>query len=167
MKNLTKTLLIGLLLWLPMQGYTEELSAEKKQRINMLLQKTGAAKINSFVANHFINSSMTYLQSRNPTLSPDVLQIVKEEVNGVITEKASNGRMVDKLHAIYHKHLTLKEINEFIAFYETPVGKKFLTIMPIISQEGMIAARDWGKELAPTIQQKLEARLQKEGIKLK
>ena len=51
-----------------------------------------------------------------------------------------------------------------IAFYETPVGKKVVEVMPNLTQEGMQAGQRLQAELMPGVEERFTARLKAEGI---
>lgn len=62
---------------------------------------------------------------------------------------------------IYQKHLSEQEVQDIIAFYQTPSGKKLLEAQPKISRESMIAGQAWGQQLAKKVLDKYN-RLQKQ-----
>jgi uncharacterized protein len=168
MKNQYRILLISLLMLATPFSFADELTPEKKQRIDILLEKTGAARLGQLISNQFIRIASTSLQRSNPKVDPKAFNYISEEVNKVVSEEINDKNAVkEMIYPIYNKHLTLNEVNDIIAFYETPLGKKILTTMPLITREGMAAARTWGQSLAPKIQQRLEARFLKEGIKFR
>ena len=70
------------------------------------------------------------------------------------------------MYPIYHKYLTLEEIEGLIQFYKTPLGRKAISVMPKMTQEGMIAGQEWGQSIGPKFQQKVLDRFKKEGIKI-
>lgn len=74
----------------------------------------------------------------------------EEMLNTSITD------LTDMLVPIYKKHLTLAEVNQLIAFYESPVGKKFAEKIPLITQESMAVGREWGLKLGQKIVEKLK-----------
>ena len=57
---------------------------------------------------------------------------------------------------IYDKYYTEEEINQIIAFYNSPVGKKMISTMPLVMQESMAAGQAWGKQLAAKVAQELK-----------
>lgn len=54
-----------------------------------------------------------------------------------------------KLAKIYTEKFTEAEIDEILAFYETPVGKKMRAITPELTKKGMEIGQQWGMELQP------------------
>jgi len=64
--------------------------------------------------------------------------------------------LVELLVPVYQKYLTQEDLKEIIAFYETPVGKKFALHNPAIVQESMQVGQQWGMKIGQELQQKLE-----------
>jgi uncharacterized protein len=63
---------------------------------------------------------------------------------------------------IYDKHFTQEEIRGLIAFYQTPVGSKYVEKLPAIAQDSMVIGMKWGEELVEKAMAKLEERKKKE-----
>ena len=79
-------------------------------------------------------------------------------------KEMKNSSMIDiavKLTPIYKKYLTLDDLKQIIAFYESPVGKKLSDNTPAISSESISIGQEWGRELAQKIVSKLEAKKKK------
>lgn len=57
---------------------------------------------------------------------------------------------------IYQKHLTEADLHGIIAFYDTPVGKKFAEKTPLITLESMIAGQEWGLQIGQQVIDKLK-----------
>jgi hypothetical protein len=51
-----------------------------------------------------------------------------------------------------------------IRFYSTDLGKKTIRVMPALMQESMAAGQQWGQALGPQIEERVKARLKKEGV---
>jgi uncharacterized protein len=66
----------------------------------------------------------------------------------------------DDLYAIlipiYRKHFTEADVDALLAFYDSPAGKKMVSVMPLITQESMAAGAAWGQQLAEKIIKRLE-----------
>ena len=52
---------------------------------------------------------------------------------------------------IYDKYFSDDELRQLMAFYETPVGKKTITVMPQLMNELMRAASNWDKSSVATV----------------
>lgn len=57
---------------------------------------------------------------------------------------------------IYAKHLTHDDIKELLRFYESPVGAKYVSVLPQITQESMLAGQTWGGMLGERVLNKLK-----------
>ncbi|WP_324719252.1 DUF2059 domain-containing protein [Salinimicrobium sp. HB62] len=54
-----------------------------------------------------------------------------------------------KLAQVYIEEFTEAEIDEILAFYQTPVGEKMRAITPELTRKGMEIGQQWGQELQP------------------
>ena len=61
-----------------------------------------------------------------------------------------------ELGEIYKKHFTSEEIKQFIAFYESPIGKKFVQEQPLIQSESYMISSEWGKKLGEKVVRKIQ-----------
>lgn len=68
---------------------------------------------------------------------------------------------IEMVIPIYERHFTHDEIEQLIAFYESPIGKKLIKVQPQIAIESMTAGQEWAKELI----ERIKARLPEEGTK--
>lgn len=57
---------------------------------------------------------------------------------------------------IYSKYYTEAEIDDLIKFYQTPIGKKTLEVMPLILKESMKAGAKMGEETSAKIMKKID-----------
>ena len=69
--------------------------------------------------------------------------------------------LIDLVAPVYARHFTVDEMQQLIQFYKTPVGKKLVQKLPVISSESMAAGQKWGFQLGMRIAQKLAAQQNK------
>lgn len=79
---------------------------------------------------------------------------IDNEAIKAVTENINYDELVDLYLPIYDKNFTHEEIKALIAFYNTPIGKKYIEKQPIIMEEGMKAGQAWGMKLAQKIMEK-------------
>ena len=164
MKVKTVLLLVGLSLSTIV--FAEELTDAKKAAIKELMDITGSAQIGEMFAAVFLQQMTLALKSINPEIPPRAFTILEEEINAVIREEMlEKGSLYELIYPVYHKYLTLEDTRALIAFYQTPVGRKVIRVMPQLTQEAMYAGQLWGQSLDPVMQQRIAERLEKEGIK--
>ena len=61
--------------------------------------------------------------------------------------KASLQGLYVKLAKIYREEFTEAELDEILAFYDTPVGKKMVETTPKVMEKAMTVGQQWGMEL--------------------
>ena len=88
-------------------------------------------------------------QTLPPDVPPRVLTIFKEELDAI--------NYTELMLPIYDKHLTDGEVNDLVTFYETPLGRKLVEIMPVIYQEGTVAGSKRGQLAAERAIERLKA----------
>lgn len=69
--------------------------------------------------------------------------------------KDAIGQLINMILPVYQKHLTEADLKGIIAFYETPLGKKYAEKTPLITQESMLAGQEWGKQIGEKVVGKL------------
>jgi hypothetical protein len=62
-------------------------------------------------------------------------------------------KMVD----IYVKHFTEQELKELLAFYQTPLGKKAMTTLPMVMREGTAVGQEYATKKQESLQKKVQA----------
>ena len=66
--------------------------------------------------------------------------------------------LVEMLAPIYHKRLTLSDLQEVTKFFESPIGKKMAAVQPAIASESMAVGQQWGMKIATKVQEALKAK---------
>lgn len=161
-----KVLSIIVLLTFAQSSFSEDISEEKKRVIDKMLEITGALKVGEMMGTAVANQMITAMSQQQKELNPKVVEIVRDEVGKIMHEEFIANRFINKMsYTIYHKYFTTAELKEMVAFYKTPTGSKMATLLPQVTQEGMLAGQQHGQSLGPVIQKRLMARFKKEGIK--
>ncbi len=120
-----------------------------KSSLKKLMQVSGTEVAYKGVLNQMV-SMFSQQQSNVPKEFWDELSI---EMN-----KDIFNQLVNMILPIYQKHLTEADLLAVIAFYETPVGKKFAEKTPLVTQESMLAGQEWGKQIGQKVINKLKAK---------
>ena len=126
--------------------WTRRSHETKQADIKKLLGITGASNTGLRVFSQVIG-----MFQRAHSDVPEAVWI--EMVSGA--EAKVDAFVMEMLVPIYDKHLTHADIKDLIAFYETPVGRKLLAVMPQMHHESRTAGEIWGREFARTVQEKL------------
>ena len=127
-------------------AYGQDEAATKQADIKKLLSITGAANTGLRVFSQVIGM---FQRAHSEVPEAVWMEMVSE------AEAKVDGFVMEMLVPIYDKHLTHEDIKGLIAFYETPVGRKLLAVMPLMHQESRIAGEIWGRDFARTVQERL------------
>ncbi|MFT3680361.1 MAG: DUF2059 domain-containing protein [Ferruginibacter sp.] len=118
-------------------GYTQTAATEKK--VKELLDLTGAGKMGEQVAEQVL----TVFQKDSKSVPAEFWDKMKSEI------KAED--VVNMVVPVYLKYYSAEEIEQLIAFYKTPLGKKIIAVTPAIIQESMKIGQEWGKGIAEKV----------------
>lgn len=116
----------------------------KSQKIKQLLELTGSGKM----AIQMMNQMMGTLKSSHSKAGDEFWENLKKEIKAEDIE--------NMIIPIYDKYYTESDIEQLIAFYGSPIGKKMIATMPQVMQESMIVGQTWGKEIIEKIKTKLK-----------
>ncbi|MCW5313769.1 DUF2059 domain-containing protein [Nostoc sp. KVJ3] len=118
---------------------------EKTNNIKKLFELTGVKNIYRQILTQSLNE-----------FKSDYPQVPQKFWDKFATEFKSDD-LVDEIIPIYNKYFTNEEIKQLIAFYQTPVGQKAITVIPKIYQESYEIAKKYGIAAAERALKKLEA----------
>ena len=138
---------------------------EKRKAIDDLLRLTGATNIMQQMAAATVQQMAASAKKRDPRVPDRALEILTEEA--LRTFREHSAELVAAITDIYDRQYTLGEVNDIIAFYRTPTGRKTIRTLPAIVRESMAAAQGWAAKVAPAAVKRARARLRAEGYKLK
>ena len=120
----------------------------KQKDIRKLLMLTGSSELGKQVMTQMIGNMKGMLPNVPEKFWSDFMKDVKTE------------ELIDLIVPIYDRNLSAEDIKALIAFYESPAGRRFVAVLPKITQESMTAGQEWGKALG----MKVAARLQQQGL---
>lgn len=148
--TIVTVLLFGLSVFLE-SGWAQ--GAAKHDDIKTLLTLTGARAIGMRASAQVLEM----YKRANTGIPADAWQEILRDAEARVEEFVT-----ERLVPIYDQYLSHDDIKALIVFYESPLGKKLLHVMPQMSQESMMAGQAWGKDFAENVHKKLAER----GIKL-
>jgi uncharacterized protein len=105
-----------------------------------LLKMTGAINLGKQFAENLSNIRKSGNSSQLP---PDFYDRLMKEYESPQTTKW----MINAIVRVYRDKFTLAEIKSIIAFYETPTGKKTISLLPQVMQECMKEGEQIGRYL--------------------
>jgi hypothetical protein len=139
-----------------------QVSPEYRAAVRRMMEVTGSAQLGSQFGAAVVESMSKTMRSARPDLPPRAFEVLQEVSIEVIDESIPD--LFDDTAAIYANHFTLSEIEQMNAFYETPVGRKAISVMPALLGEAIEMGKAWAAELQPVLQARLMERLVEEGL---
>lgn len=140
----------------------DELTPEKREDIRQLIGITGA-KFPAQLAEATAQSTARFLRQARPDIPERFYVVLNREMIALFEERMDTpGGLLERLTAVYDKQFTHPELKQLLAFYQTPIGKKSMEILPVVMSE----STSWGRSLVPEVQKRLQAALKKEGLSI-
>ena len=96
--------------------------------------------------------------------SDATLKMIPEQILSMIEQQAPAlpesvkveiQALMDRMVPIYAKYYTQQDMDDLIAFYDTPLGKKLSTVQPQITLESMSVAQQWAAEIGQKVASKI------------
>ena len=155
---------IGLAFVFTVHAQSDAIDPELEAAIGELIDATGALEIGEQFAAAIINQMTGALRESQPDVPTQAFDIISEEVTATITGELEMGNFQALIVPIYAKYFSLEEVRQLLAFYQTPLGRKTVEVMPQLTQESMLVGQSWGLDIGPVIGQRVARRLAEEGI---
>jgi hypothetical protein len=133
--------------------------------IESLLQVTGAGSLGAQMAALVSNQVIDSMKQAQQGLPERVATIVKETLNAEFTKAFEpRGELMGKMVGIYASHFTPQEVKGLLAFYGTDVGRKAVSVLPMLAQDGAAAGQQWAQQNMGRVLGVLQQRLRDEGL---
>jgi hypothetical protein len=125
-----------------------------------LMQAKGATNMFDPLIPGIIESAKNALLPTNPALFREL-----NDVAGVLRTRFATRRneIIDEIARLYAQRFTEAEMKEAIAFYRTPVGKKFVTDEPSVIDQGLQRTQAWSSKLQDDVLSGFRAEMKKKG----
>ena len=160
MKKSVRFILITLVLTLPALGQSTATDGEKTENIQHLMKIMGMEKLQQTMLDQLLVAMKPMLQV---PAGDEHARMMAERFSELMSEEFKKLNFMSINIDLYNQYFTNDEIKGLIQFYESPVGRKAIQVLPAITQEGMKR----GMELGGTVAPKALARLVEEFPELK
>lgn len=129
-----------------------------------LMKMMGTASIGKELAPIISSQFITTMRRSNPILPERASAVVTEVVTDYLNDPEHTKSLLDQLKDIYLKTFTPAEMQQLIAFYNTPVGRKLTASLPTITSESAQIGQAWAVQMLPGLREALTTRLRSEGL---
>lgn len=146
-----KKLLLGAVLLLALVAAVSPAAAQDdayRGQLKALLEKSGALASADVIMAQLIPAMKQMTIKEVPA---DFWDAFQTKWNGKTRDK-----LVEIYVPIYRKHLTLADLKQIVAFYDSPVGRKLAAATPAITNDAMQAGQQLGMEIAREMMQEMK-----------
>ena len=133
----------------------------KEADIRRLMEMLGSQKMGEQMGESILQQVRPALENMLPPgeRRQEILLRLEEKLR----TQFQSPQLTDLVIPIYDRHLKQEEIAELIEFYQSPLGRRILEVMPGIMDEAQEAGGRWGDEIF----QKVIAEMEEEFPELK
>jgi uncharacterized protein len=139
-------LLLALTVKLAAAGQRPPLNPAKEADIRELLRVTGMSDIVEKQMGQMADQVKPLIERSLPP-GPRRHEIVEEFSKRFLARASSQG-LIQQVIPVYDKYLTDEDIKTVIRFYQSPVGRRLLKIMPEMMKEASAAGQQYGEQIA-------------------
>jgi hypothetical protein len=118
----------------------------KLEKVQTLLSLTGAERLSRGIAVQMI----ARIRGAFPKVPESFWRkmVLQADVKGLLRQMAR----------VYARHLTDKDVAGLLAFYQSPIGRRFVKLQPKLMRESMGLGRAWSQQLAKRVADELKAK---------
>lgn len=129
-----------------------------------LMEVTGAMRMAGQIMDGLETQLIQIIASANPGKEALVRSLVSDLIMPEF--RARVGELEQPILRIHADAFTGAEMEELIAFYATPLGRKVLAVTPQVSQQTFTLGAAWGQRVAQDAVAKHERAIRERGIQL-
>ncbi len=121
---------------------------------------SGATRAFEGVVPSILQQSLNVFVQQNPDLQKELVESLK--AIGPAFEKRTS-EIIDIIANVYATRFSQQELKELLTFYQSAVGKKFVTLLPNVLEESFVKTQEWGGKLSEEVVRTLRAEMKKRG----
>lgn len=161
------TFVIGLWGAAPSPAQAQDLDPAFRADIVKMMDLTGTLKIGRQMAAMISQQMLQALKAQHPEMPARTVEVVQEVAEKEFASAfASPDGLQQKLIPLYARYFTHEDVRGLIAFYQSPLGQKSLSVMPALMQDAAKLGQQWAAEATPRVQEAIRKRLDAEaGVK--
>jgi len=153
-----KRVILVLMFCLPallINGFSQTKQESIKELFGLMKQDSMIDKMYGSMIPAMMNQMKSQFPIKDSMANVHSNEILKSTMQ---TVKQISKKMIDEdMVGLYDKYFTQGEINDYIAFYKSPSGKKYIKVMPDITKDLMMIMM---QKYMPEIQETLKAKLE-------
>jgi len=140
------------------------MDAEKRANIEILLKDTGMLAN----MNQMIDLLTPQIMRNLKQVNREIPAAVWDEFTDICTAemKRSLPEPEEPVIAIYDANFSANEIEQLVAFYQSPVGRKIMVQLPQLMQQSVTMGQSWGQQAGARAVERIRALAKQKGYDL-
>jgi hypothetical protein len=130
------------------------------QAAGKIAELTGATKVFSSLIPGVVEQSKLLFLQQNPGLDKDLNEIAAK-MRADLAPRLSE--LNDHVAQVYAQRFTEQELQQLLAFYQSPIGKKMVAEQATVVNSSLHYAQDWANKLSDEVTAKMREELKKKG----
>lgn len=116
----------------------KSIDPKKREIILKLLEVADTKNMTQLMLDSMIEPLTAQIGRANPNLPAEELDKLRKSYQAE--------ELIEIIVPLYDKHYTQEELEGLVAFYQTPLGKKFIKTLPVLTNESMKLGEEWGRK---------------------
>jgi hypothetical protein len=143
----------------------QTLDESYRSDILKLLETTGATKVGTQLAGLISGQIVAGLKKSHPEVPDRAVEVVQQVFDAEFSQIwVGPESLTEQLIPLYARHFTHDDVQAMLAFYDSPLGKKIIQVMPVLVQESFGIGQQWAEKQMPRITAVIESRLRADGL---
>lgn len=141
--------------------------ADTEQRLTLarrMMDATGASAAVLQMMDQMMPAMTAIIAQGNPGKDREIRQLMEAVIDPEM--RARLPEMIDAAARLYAQQFTEEDLLGFIAFYESPLGRKLIANQPEIMKQSMAVGQAWGRRVAQDALAKHREKFLEKGIKI-
>lgn len=133
-------------------AFALDLTPENRQDALRLIEALGGKDL----ILQYVRQNIGLVKKFRPDIPADKMPLVEREIASAVTEKiVAPGGLAEQLLPVFAKHFTQKELRDLTAFYESPLGRKAVAVMPATMRDAKDVAQRMAIGMIPELNQRV------------
>ncbi len=133
------------------------ITPEKEHDLRRLMELLNISAMPEQMAEMMVMNVIAEERKRYPNMAKNVEHAISTVVRDVVLREAP--KLFNRLVPLYDKYYTHSEIKKLIDFFESPIGRKYSSLVQPMMQDMMRIAQEWGRDLGPLLIREVDKKL--------
>jgi hypothetical protein len=145
-------------------GYAAAAEPPRPADVRVLLHANGVENIAGTIAPLVAQQLTLMFHQQNPNLSQRADEIIEKATISYMNNQSARDHLIDQLVPIYSKYLSKDDVRQLTNFYQSSIGRKLASVMPVIDLESANIGRAWAQGMLPGLEAHVRSTLKQENL---